>query len=222
MKVIGDVHGKFFAYWEKIKQSQYSIQLGDFGFASDWYRLIGNKINSDNHKIIPGNHEDYYGIRNEYTFGKDYGDVNWHGLNFFFVRGAYSVDYNLRTIGLSWWPQEELSYQEFNKAIDLYESKRPEIMLSHDGPGEIASTLNKRPYIKNRTGDALYRMFELHKPKIWIFSHWHYNTFETIDGTFFVVLDELSDIEYDTEKSVADNILLIEHQMIHKRKPLRW
>ena len=236
MRLIGDTHGMFSAYFEKIKQSDCSIQLGDFGLAKAWYKLVRNRIDPERHKIIPGNHDDYGGgIREEYTFGKDYGDVSWNNFNFFFVRGAWSIDHEYRTIGIDWWEEEELSYKELKKAIDLYELQKPEIMLSHDGPGKITSKIVggyykkdyirnyiARNYIRSRTGDALREMFGLHKPKLWIFSHWHHNTFETVYGTLFVILDELSDIDYNTEISVEKNIELIKKQMRKKRKKLRF
>ena len=53
IRIIGDVHGKFHAYLGRIKDAEYSIQLGDFGMAKHWYSLVKHKVDSERHKIVP-------------------------------------------------------------------------------------------------------------------------------------------------------------------------
>ena len=136
IKIIGDVHGKFHAYKKLIQNADASIQIGDFGFGKHWNKLIEHKINSEQHKIIPGNHDDYNNMQKKYTFNKDFGNVNFNGLEFFFMRGAYSVDQYRRTIGVSWWPEEELEYKELQLAMEEYSDTNPEIVITHDCPGD--------------------------------------------------------------------------------------
>lgn len=219
IRIIGDVHGKFYAYREKIKDVDYSIQLGDFGFAIEWNNLSEHKINFDNHKIIPGNHEDYYGIRDEYTFRKDYGMTSFHGLEFFFLRGAYSIDQQYRVMGKSWWPEEELSYKDLGMAVDLYIQTKPEIVFTHDCPKTVADKIfNPHTIYNNRTSKALDEMFYIHKPKLWIFGHWHKTILSEIDTTVFLCLDELDSIDYIIDKNVGNdvnyNIYLIKNQIM--------
>lgn len=40
--LIGDVHGKFDQYYNIVKNKEYSIQLGDFGFTKDWLFIINS------------------------------------------------------------------------------------------------------------------------------------------------------------------------------------
>ena len=61
---------------------------------------------------------------------------NWHlKLNTaFFVRGGNSIDKKYRTPKFDWWPEEELSFAEGTKALELYESLKPEIVSYLDIP----------------------------------------------------------------------------------------
>lgn len=240
VRIIGDVHGKVHAYLERIKEVEYSIQLGDFGFAKEWAKLVTFKVNPNHHKIIPGNHDDYRGIKNFYTFGEDYGYAKWKvggGMNpqwfeFFMVRGAYSIDQKYRTPGVSWWEEEEISYNELQKAIDQYQIAQPEVVLTHDCPGgedgvssQMFNLFKGKLFSElkpNRTATALEEMFNIHKPKLWIFGHWHETKIQEIQGTTFVALDELDYVDYDTEKTIEENIKNMKKQILKFRKKLRY
>lgn len=207
IKIIGDIHGKVDAYYQLIKDVPFSIQLGDFGFRHSWKWLEQNKINSDNHKIIVGNHDEYPYI-NKYIF-PDYGMVNFHGLDFYTIRGAFSVDKAYRTQGISWWPEEELSYNDLQKAIDDYTNSRPYIVISHECPGDhtgISTSMFQRRWIINRTGLAMQKMWNNYHPKLWIFGHWHRTMIYSIEGTTFVCLDELDSINYEINDNIGNDI----------------
>ena len=151
IRIIGDVHGKFHAYKEIIKDVEYSIQLGDFGFAKEWYSLVTHKVDSKRHKIIPGNHDDYKGIREQYTFGKGYGEIDFHGFKFFFVRGAWSIDWSYRVAGVSWWEEEQLSYSTLMDAMNEYEKIKPDIMITHECPKIGIDNIFHKPFFSNGT-----------------------------------------------------------------------
>jgi len=227
-RIIGDVHGKFHAYKERIQNIDSSIQLGDFGFNDTWKKLSQHKINHQRHKIIPGNHDDYNNINDLYTFGKDYGNVSFNDFNFFFLRGAWSIDQRHRTIGISWWSQEELEYKSLQMAIEEYCDTKPEIVITHECPGDytgISVMMFKKSWINNRTGLALQNMWNYHKPKLWIFGHWHRNIVMDIKETTFICLDELDYVEYDSEKYIEWNIIKIKEQiqkLYNKRYPMKW
>ena len=131
VRIIGDIHGKFYAYKERIKDTKYSIQLGDFGFAKDWHSLVIHGVDHERHKIIPGNHDDYNGLRKQFLFEKDYGEVDFYGFKFFFVRGAWSIDWSYRIAGISWWEDEQLPYTTLMDAMNEYEQVKPDIMITH-------------------------------------------------------------------------------------------
>jgi len=216
IKIIGDVHGKVSAYNRIIKTATHSIQLGDFGFKQEWEKLTKNRINYEKHKIIPGNHDAYDHINLNHTFGKDYGLINFDGFKFFFLRGAFSTDKKYRTEGVDWFQEEEVSYNNLWDAFKLYETEKSDIILTHDCPDSVIPFLFNRYGNKNRTTTILSDMFEIHKPKLWIFGHWHETTNREILGTEFVCLAELDYIEYDTEQNIEWNIEQIKKQIHDK------
>jgi hypothetical protein len=233
IRIIGDVHGKFYPYLQKIRNEEYSIQLGDFGFAKSWYQLVTHKVDSERHKIIPGNHDDYKGLRDQYTFGKGYGEVDFYGFKFFFVRGAWSIDWSWRVAGVSWWEEEQLEYGELMNAINDYERVKPDIMITHECPKIGIEQIFKKDFINdgtgNRTATALEQMFEIHKPKIWFYGHWHMSRVDNLLGTEFICLDELDHIDYEIEEHIGNdinwNIVKIKEQirsLYNKRHPIQW
>ena len=191
--VIGDVHGKYERYHRIIRETErypYTVQLGDFGFKYDTLK----NVDHNKHIIIGGNH-DNYDICGRYPhFLTDYGYVsNFNGIDFFYYRGAYSIDKSYRTIGISWWEQEQVTIEEFMKARELYRSIKPDIMITHDCPEQIAYKMipvGDRVY-QNNTTWALQELLNIHEPKLWLFGHWHKSTTIQYGRTKFVCLDEL-------------------------------
>lgn len=190
IRFIGDVHGKIDEYLSIISTCDRSIQVGDFGAG-----FVDLPNLSSNHQFIRGNHDSPQVCRNHPNWIKDGTFEN----NIFFMGGAWSIDYALRTPGVSWWHDEELSYSDLNDMISKYEQCKPEIMVTHDGPFSIMKSMF--PYMprSSRTRHALQTMFDIHKPQIWIFGHWHENKHEVYDETNFICLDELNFIDYQLE-----------------------
>lgn len=215
IKIIGDVHGKFDAYKKLIEDAEASIQIGDFGFDVHWSKLSRHKIDPDRHKIIPGNHDDYAFLKEDklaknWTFGKEYGEVEFFGLNFFFLRGAWSIDKKYRTPEYDWWEAEELTSEELDKAYDLYVKAKPEVMITHECPGQsfdgISQIIFGAVWHPNRTSQMLQRMWEAHKPNLWIFGHWHKTGIWRIKETEFVCLNELEYIDYEVDDNIGHDV----------------
>lgn len=188
MLIIGDVHGKIVQYNNLISKSDTSIQVGDFGFKKqhDWHI---NHIDPSKHKINFGNH-DYYPYLN-----MEHSTSNWSYIEdyIFTVRGADSIDKYLRTEGLDWFRNEELTYKEGYQIIENYEKIKPNIVVTHDCPQSVAENLFS--YIhgnKSMTRLILQEMFEVHQPSQWFFGHHHKDIDVMIEGTNFICLDELS------------------------------
>ena len=191
--LIGDVHGKYDRYHKIIRQKDrhtYTVQLGDFGFT---YQTLDN-VDSTRHQILGGNHDNYNRIVNYPHYLGDYGYVNnFNGIDFFFYRGAYSIDRQYRTIGIDWWEQEQLKIEDFMKARKLYRSIKPEVMISHDCPQDIALQMLKpdqRVY-ENNTSWSLQELYNVHQPKVWFFGHWHRSVKIQHGNTQFICLNEL-------------------------------
>jgi len=207
IRIIGDVHGKIQSYLNLLKGCDYSIQLGDFGFTREWEQL--QEISGDNHKIIPGNHDNYDILFNYPHCAGNFGSSIFD-LPFFFVRGARSVDANIRIEGIDYWRNEELNYGELSDAISLYEKTKPAIVLSHDVTSYASIEMFSSPTrYKSGTVQALDDMFEIYKPKLWIFGHWHRTSYRKIGDTMFVCLGELSylDLVKNKDSLYLKNIL---------------
>ena len=190
--LIGDVHGKYEHYHKIVRQTErhpYTLQIGDFGFKYDTLK----NVDSTRHLILPGNHDHYDTCYNHPHFLGDYGYTSLNRIDFFYYRGAYSIDRQYRTIGIDWWENEQVSIDQFMKARELYRSIKPEVMITHDCPQDIALQMlepGQRAY-ENITSWALQELYNIHQPKLWFFGHWHRAVKIQHGNTQFVCLNEL-------------------------------
>jgi predicted phosphohydrolase len=194
--VIGDIHGKVDRYLKLLARhrGEPSVQLGDFGigFPGDepLPPLPGNAW------FLRGNHDNPEAARSHGNYLGDYGSRTIDGIRIFYLSGAWSCDQWHRTEGVNWWRDEELSFAELQAAVDLYTTTKPEIVLTHDGPGEAIRALldaqsAHKDFARTATGGALNAMLEAHRPRKWIFGHWHSRFRKRIGGTEFRCLPEL-------------------------------
>ena len=224
LRIIGDVHGKLREYTTLAKQATYSLCVGDVGFD---YRYITQNLHPKYHKCIGGNHDNYttkqccsYGCDKcegrRYTFSvlsrnflKDFGTWNVPGFgSLFYVRGAWSIDADYRLPGISWWPDEELNYQQMIKAIEEYKKVKPNFVVTHTVPQCIVphffkgSMFGSKIYTP-RTEQGLENMYHVHQPDTWVFGHWHYDWEDEIEHaetgkkTRFICLSELKYKDFD-------------------------
>lgn len=190
--VIGDVHGKYERYHRIIRQNDlypYTVQLGDFGFK---YETLKN-VDWAKHIIIGGNHDNYNICYRYPHFMYDFGYTKLNDIDFFYYRGAYSIDRQYRTVGIDWWEDEQVGIDQFMKARELYREIKPRIVITHDCPQNIASQMlnpGDRLY-ENMTGWALQELLNIHEPELWVFGHWHRSRTIVYGKTTFVCLDEL-------------------------------
>lgn len=190
--LIGDVHGKYEKYHRILSRKEenpYTLQIGDFGFK---YETLKN-VDSTKHLIIPGNHDNYDVCYNYSHFLGDYGYTSLNRVQFFYYRGAYSIDKQYRTIGIDWWENEQVNIENFMKARELYSNIKPDIMISHDCPDFLASMYigpNGRMF-ENLTTWALGELYKIHQPKLWIHGHWHFSKTTIYENTKFICLAEL-------------------------------
>lgn len=213
VKLIGDVHGKYGPYKTIMKSCKDSIQVGDMGVGffrvPNFSEIAMPVINPSydhmvegNHRFIRGNHDNPSVCRKHTQWIKDgHTELTPKGQRMMFVGGAWSIDRAWRTEGLDWWNDEQLSYTEFFALITQYEIYQPDIMVTHDAPESIIKQIffdgtHKQRYIST-TGAALDQMWQLHKPKFWIFGHWHEHADVVIDGCRFICLNELETIDLD-------------------------
>jgi predicted phosphodiesterase len=190
--VIGDVHGKYERYHRIVRRTEenpHTIQLGDFGFK---YDTLAN-VDSTKHLIIPGNHDNYDTCYNYPHFLGDYGYTSLNGIEFFYYRGAYSIDRIYRTIGIDWWENEQVGIEGFMKARELYRMIKPKIVITHDCPENIAHQMvpDGGRVFQNNTTWALQELLNIHEPDLWLFGHWHKSRTIQHGKTRFMCLNEL-------------------------------
>jgi Icc-related predicted phosphoesterase len=192
--LIGDVHGKYKRYHEIIREKdrhEYTIQIGDFGLSN--YDTLDN-VDYNKHRIILGNHDNPDLAKQYPHFNGDYGyAVNFNGLDYFWYRGAYSIDKEWRTAGYNWFFNEEVNIETFMKARELYREIKPDIVLTHDCPENVLEHIlpSGSRIFQNTTSWALQELFNIHQPKIWRFGHHHKSWRMTINNTDFRCLNEL-------------------------------
>lgn len=190
--ILSDVHGKYRRMHEIIREKdkhEYIVQIGDLGF--DFSTL--DNVDPNKFKIVGGNHDNYDKIIHIPHYLGDYGYTELNSINFFWYRGAYSIDRQYRTIGIDYWSDEENNIETFMKARELYREVKPDIVLTHDCPETIVYQMlepNQRIY-QNITNWALQELFNIHQPKRWFFGHHHQSRTIQYGDTKFVCLNEL-------------------------------
>lgn len=198
---IGDSHGLDDAYIRLTKLHQYTLQIGDFGFNYDCL----NKVDSNFHKIIGGNHENWDNIVKVPHYLGRYGSSILNGTPFFFVSGGYSIDWKERTSGVDFFPNEELSIREATQCCCLYEEMKPDIVISHEGPYKVVDKMMPdRTVLQNwgypdswhsQTSELLQTLLDIHKPKLWIYGHHHRRATRQVGRTTFRCVYELEAYE---------------------------
>lgn len=203
MRFISDIHGNWDQYAKIIKGCDESIQVGDFGFGfidknPNKQKRIEDKLFKAMvggfHRFIRGNH-DSPSICKESPFYINDGTLIGNEM---YIGGAWSIDHAYRKEGVSWWADEELSYDELSDMVEIYEKVKPKIMVTHEVPEQIGKHLFADLHIDrypSRTRSAFDIMFQIHKPELWVFGHWHTNKDVNILGTRFICMQELGYID---------------------------
>lgn len=200
---IGDVHGKTDQYQKKLRQKykgQTTFQIGDMGIGfAGTPGLHRDIMTGGDHRWIRGNHDDPAKCRQTIGYAGDYGFDE--KLNLFWCGGAYSIDHAWRIPGKTWWADEELSYPELSKALDLYIEKKPKYVATHEAPSRISEYMlqvvlpnfrnEKMDCIGTRTTAALQQMLDTHQPEFWYFGHYHVSVNFTWKATKFTCVNEL-------------------------------
>lgn len=188
----GDAHGYYNRLIKIGRKYSPLVILGDIGFKYGFLK----QYDSSQTYLLGGNHENYHEIIHQPNYLGDYGRREINGVDFFFVRGAFSIDKQSRIPNLTWWTEEELNWAQCNDCITQYYLEKPNIVLSHDCPSDISQEMfGYSTVLETNTGKLLNELLNIHHPSIWIFGHHHQSADKIIDGTRFVCLNELEIFE---------------------------
>jgi predicted phosphohydrolase len=195
MIVVGDVHGRILDLNTKAIRNTRILhfQVGDLGAGfANLSKLCPNII------WTRGNHDDPKICYEHPSYAGDYGHLRGKYKSLYYIGGGYSIDQDQRIPGISWWENEELSYEQLDNIIDDVVQKKPQVMITHECPTSII------PYVgfpsvfgipPSRTAQALERILEQHKPVTWLFGHHHMSLRQVIQGVQFICLKELEAIK---------------------------
>ncbi|MCK9429097.1 MAG: metallophosphoesterase [Candidatus Omnitrophica bacterium] len=123
-----------FGIWEHLEQEK-----GFIDYVSKLaieYNLIINFIkgNHENHELLNiWAHDDVFPveIKPNLWYYPNRCLFEWDDVRVYVMGGAYSTDKENRTIGLSWWPDEEISMKDVYLSSEV---GHVDILLSHDMP----------------------------------------------------------------------------------------
>jgi len=195
-RVIGDVHAFYNQYLPLAEQAEYSVQLGDMGFH---YGEL-DKLDPTRHRFVPGNHDNYDKLP-PHAFQSDWGQVSMGGIDFLYIRGAYSIDKARRLLGVSWWEQEQITWESGIQLMETIQVLQPKYILSHDCPGICMDRMGKEMYFgQSITSQILDAVLQYWQPDVWIFGHHHKDWTDTLGKTRFVCLNILSHLDLYPEK----------------------
>ncbi len=182
---IGDIHCRkdFIA-----KMKPHSIQLGDFSLINyDQYQISQGPV-----YFVDGNHDYFPGLQLDATYPYEVIDNLYHIPRGFvsgrvlFVGGADSIDKDSRTSGADWFPEETLSYSQFNRIMDM--NQPINVVVAHDCPGFVPILSGGRQRDNINTPAALAEIFYKFRPQLWVFGHHHKNFTMTLYNCKFVGL----------------------------------
>ena len=196
MKLIGDLHCND-AY--KTLMTPGSIQLGDLSVIGYKYIFKFNqefqeKFGKGNRYFIDGNHDHFPDLNpdlmelQEVAEGLVYIPRGYVSGKTLFIGGGDSIDKDIRTPGIDWFPEESMNPRQFGRITDI--NRDIEVIVSHDCPSRVV------PWIKSyiNPGNSHFRsgldnIFEKFRPDLWIFAHHHKMFDKTINRCRFMCVN---------------------------------
>lgn len=198
--LVGDLHGDYARADHAIQEAHANgitemIQCGDWGMI--WPNKYGpmenqtkrlsnclmrNKVHM---RFIDGNHDVFSELfpleRTDHnlTLNLTYqhrGSSHTYpdGTKVVFMGGAPSIDYEWRTPGISWWPEEQITENDVNRALS---HGRADIVIMHDAaekPEGLKETSNMT--FNMRAADScmrVRRVLDVLRPALRVHGHYH-------------------------------------------------
>jgi hypothetical protein len=203
--VTGDMHGGVdirklnefhFPQQKSLTKGDYLIVLGDFGCVwsgeeKDYYWLDWLENKPFTTLFVDGNHENFpllYQYPEEEWCGGRVHKVRpsvihlmrgqmfeIEGYTFFTMGGATSIDREYRKEGVSWWPQEQPSEEEYEEALVNLEkySYEVDVVLTHT---TSIKRMVEMDYVKEMADINVFLdeiVEDRLKFRVWYFGHFH-------------------------------------------------
>jgi hypothetical protein len=173
------------------------------------------------HRFLRGNHDSPQLCRVHPNYLGEFGLDDATG--FFWISGAVSVDKERRMASEAWWPDEELSDNQWARLVAEYDRLRPDFVISHECPASVnqrmlesvvpqrvtqfsseafgygvaAYVAEKRRCAESFTCKQMDSLLRIHRPQRWVFGHYHMAWEANIGGTHFTCLAELQAREFE-------------------------
>ena len=193
---VGKLNTTLFPQQKEMTRSDVVIICGDFGLywnKNKTHAFWRNWLRKKNFTVcwLDGNHENFDWIKElpeeEWCGGKVHRDDNIIHLmrgevytiqdkKFLVMGGAGSIDKADRVQGISWWPEEEISYQDYERAAENIKRHYYSVdyVLTHTCPYDLIQPMfHLRPYGSNYSEKALQSLYTMLKFDTWFFGHWH-------------------------------------------------
>jgi len=214
-RFVGDIHGSYrdLSVFD-IEGVDARIQVGDFhleGYKK--WRVYGNKI-SDGFTLkehifkyptyfIDGNHEafNHPAIQpNSSTICKVEENLFYIPRGFvsgsvLFVGGANSIDKKCRKEGYDWFPEEEITIEQYNRIMKI--EQRIEVIVAHGAPICLIHHICSIKSAAMKCDLLLNDIFMKHRPSLWICGHFHNSIQRSFRNCFFVGLNIAEAVEID-------------------------
>jgi len=206
------------------------VHVGDMGLwpgsvGDNYLRDVNHAVDTYGQDlyVVPGNHEHWPSLCIGSALGFDDSDedgflvtphyprlhvaprVNtweWDGLLYASLSGANSIDFQHRTEGRSWWPEESPTDDHVDALVDAVDGRRVDVLFTHDAPLDAIEALNLYPSGSNHdwSPQAIAYARESSRvvasarsrllPRIHVCGHHHVRRSCLIDGTQVVILSD--------------------------------
>ena len=171
--------------------------------------------------FIDGNHDNFTDLKKRKAFGADHvtdlttnityiprGHIwEWAGATCMAMGGAFSIDQDARVEGVSWWPEELISYADLERAADNLDKleaagRTIDVFFSHDCPEGVGRLETHLELTSKQMGmdykldessranrRALWLVVERAKPAKLFHGHYHFAYWDTLkwDGHAMLV-----------------------------------